>query len=53
VPKPDTNEMLASKDRVIGELYYRTRGLEEMCQNLTRERDALAAELEAIKTKKE
>ena len=46
-------EMIGGKDRMIGELYSRCRGLEEAYQKITKERDALAAELEQLKTKKE
>jgi regulator of replication initiation timing len=47
--KQKIEEMVASKDRVIGEVYYRCRGLEERCQQLIAERDALAKELENFK----
>jgi len=46
-------EMIGGKDRMIGELYSRCRALEEAYQKITKERDALAAELEQLKTKKE
>ena len=46
-------EMIGGKDRMIGELYSRCRGLEELYKKLTAERDALAAELEKLKAKKD
>ena len=46
-------EMIGGKDRMIGELYSRCRGLEESYKKLTKERDALAAELEKLKAKKD
>ena len=46
-------EMIGGKDRMIGELYSRCRGLEEAYKKLVKERDALAKELERIKTAKQ
>jgi len=45
-------ELIGGKDRMIGELYSRCRGLEEAYKKLIKERDALAAELEQLKTAK-
>ena len=45
-------ELIAGKDRMIGELYSRCRGLEEVYHKITKERDTLAKELEDLKTAK-
>lgn len=45
-------DIIAGKDRMIGELYSRCRALEEGYKQITAERDALAKELEGLKTAK-
>jgi len=46
------DDLIAGKDRMIGELYSRCRVLEEAYKQGVKERDALAKELEELKTSK-
>jgi hypothetical protein len=50
--QPTAEELLAGKDRAIGEIYCRMRALEDAYIQLSREHEALKKRLEAQDTKK-